>query len=109
MPICRDVRRIEPVSPIAEPKASGYRALHVIVRREGYPIEVQLRSVLQDAWANQVEEDGRTIGVGLKLESRGDESIPYDSELDRRSPKIRGKNHVRFLFKSRVRVNRALM
>ena len=52
---------------IAEPKASGYRALHVIVRREGYPIEVQLRSVLQDAWANQVEEDGRTIGVGLKF------------------------------------------
>jgi hypothetical protein len=37
------------------------------VRREGYPIEVQLRSVLQDAWANQVEEDGRTIGVGLKF------------------------------------------
>jgi putative GTP pyrophosphokinase len=67
VPICRDVRRIEPVSPIAEPKASGYRALHVIVRREGYPIEVQLRSVLQDAWANQVEEDGRTIGVGLKF------------------------------------------
>jgi hypothetical protein len=24
-------------------------------------------SVLQDAWANQVEEDGRTIGVGLKF------------------------------------------
>ena len=52
---------------IAEPKSSGYRGLHVIVRREGYPIEVQLRSVLQDAWANQVEEDGRTIGVGLKF------------------------------------------
>ncbi len=52
---------------IAKPKASGYRALHVIVRREGYPIEVQLRSIRQDAWANQVEEDGRTIGVGLKF------------------------------------------
>jgi putative GTP pyrophosphokinase len=52
---------------IAEPKPSGYRAVHLIVRRQGYPIEVQLRTVLQDAWANQVEEDGRQIGVGLKF------------------------------------------
>jgi putative GTP pyrophosphokinase len=52
---------------IAEPKSSGYRALHLVVRRGGYPIEVQLRTVLQDAWANQVEEDGRRIGVGLKF------------------------------------------
>ena len=52
---------------IAEPKPSGYQALHLIVRRGGYPVEVQLRTVLQDAWANQVEEDGRRIGVGLKF------------------------------------------
>src|SRR5271154_5935357 len=36
---------------IAEPKASGYRALHLIVKRMGYPIEVQLRTEAQDAWA----------------------------------------------------------
>ncbi len=52
---------------IAEPKTSGYRALHLIVRRSGYPVEVQLRTALQDAWANQVEEDGRRLGVGLKF------------------------------------------
>jgi putative GTP pyrophosphokinase len=52
---------------IAEPKPSGYRALHLIVQRNGYPVEVQLRTVRQDAWANQVEEDGRQIGVGLKF------------------------------------------
>lgn len=52
---------------IAEPKSSGYRALHLVVRRGGYPVEVQLRTVLQDAWANQVEDDGRQIGVGLKF------------------------------------------
>ena len=52
---------------IAEPKPSGYRALHLIVHRNGYPIEVQLRTVRQDAWANQVEGDGRQIGVGLKF------------------------------------------
>jgi hypothetical protein len=37
------------------------------VRRDGYPIEVQLRTRLQDAWANQLEEDGTVLGVGLKF------------------------------------------
>lgn len=52
---------------IAEPKPSGYRALHHIVQRDGYKIEVQLRTVLQDAWANQVEDDGRHTQVGFKF------------------------------------------
>lgn len=52
---------------IAEPKASGYRALHHIVRRDGVKIEVQLRTVLQDAWANQVEDDGRRTDTGFKF------------------------------------------
>jgi putative GTP pyrophosphokinase len=52
---------------IANPKPSGYRALHVIARRDDFAIEVQLRTVRQDAWANQVEDDGRQLGVGLKF------------------------------------------
>jgi hypothetical protein len=52
---------------IASPKPSGYRALHHIARRDGRFIEVQLRTTVQDAWANQVEDDGHAIGVGLKF------------------------------------------
>jgi putative GTP pyrophosphokinase len=52
---------------IAEPKTSGYRALHLIVRRGGYPVEVQLRTIRQHAWANLIEEDGREMKVGLKF------------------------------------------
>jgi putative GTP pyrophosphokinase len=52
---------------IAQPKSSGYRALHLIVRRMGYPIEVQLRTIGQDVWANQVEETGRQVGLDLKF------------------------------------------
>lgn len=52
---------------IAEPKSSGYRAIHHIVRRHSMLVEVQLRTVLQDAWANQVEHDGRLRGAGLKF------------------------------------------
>jgi putative GTP pyrophosphokinase len=50
----------------AEPKASGYRAVHLIVRRKGRLIEVQLRTPIQDAWANQVEEDSRRVGRNFK-------------------------------------------
>jgi putative GTP pyrophosphokinase len=52
---------------IAKPKASGYRALHLIVQRKGFPIEVQLRTIAQDIWANTVEEQSRERGVGFKF------------------------------------------
>ena len=52
---------------IAEPKDDGYRALHLINRHRGRLIEVQLRTVFQDAWANAVEADARVIAPGLKF------------------------------------------
>lgn len=51
---------------VREPKPSGYRAVHHIVRRKVRLIEVQLRTPLQDIWANQVERDSRRLGIGLK-------------------------------------------
>jgi hypothetical protein len=52
---------------LSEPKPSGYRAIHHDVRRDGRVIEVQLRTIRQDAWANQVEDDGRALGTGYKF------------------------------------------
>lgn len=52
---------------IAEPKDTGYRAIHHDIRKSGRIIELQLRTVRQDAWANQVEDDGRTLGTGYKF------------------------------------------
>ncbi len=62
---------------VAEPKISGYRALHLIVKRNGYPIEVQLRTIAQDVWANQVEERGREHGIGLKFGQGGADLQDY--------------------------------
>jgi putative GTP pyrophosphokinase len=59
---------------IKEPRSSGYRAVHHVVRRNGRLIEVQLRTVLQDAWANQVEEDSRRRAIGYKF-GRGGEDV----------------------------------
>jgi len=52
---------------IASPKEDGYRALHLIVRRAGLPIEVQLRTRGQDMWANAVEQAGLKTGVQFKF------------------------------------------
>jgi ppGpp synthetase/RelA/SpoT-type nucleotidyltranferase len=47
----------------------GYRAVHVVTEVDGFPIEVQIRTYFQDAWANQTEaladEWGRGIRYGL--------------------------------------------
>lgn len=52
---------------VAEPKADGYRALHLINRNRGRLIEVQLRTPLQDGWANLVEAEARLVAPGLKF------------------------------------------
>ena len=52
---------------VADPKADGYRALHLVNRNHGRLVEVQLRTRLQDAWANSVEADARRVAPGLKF------------------------------------------
>jgi ppGpp synthetase/RelA/SpoT-type nucleotidyltranferase len=39
----------------------------MIVERKGVAIEVQLRTIVQDLWANTVEEQSRKHGVGFKF------------------------------------------
>lgn len=41
---------------VAHPKPDGYRAKHLVVRKDGVLIEVQLRTATQHAWAELVEQ-----------------------------------------------------
>lgn len=59
------------------PKADGYRAVHVVVERDGCFIEVQLRTPRQDAWAQSVEQDTRRLGAGLKFGAGPDDLRDY--------------------------------
>jgi putative GTP pyrophosphokinase len=52
---------------VAEPKADGYRALHLTNRHRGRLIEVQIRTPRQDDWANLVEFFSRSEAPGLKF------------------------------------------
>jgi ppGpp synthetase/RelA/SpoT-type nucleotidyltranferase len=52
---------------VAPPKADGYRALHLINQHDGRLIEVQIRTPLQDEWANSVEILSRSVVPDLKF------------------------------------------
>jgi putative GTP pyrophosphokinase len=51
---------------IASPKSTGYRAIHVVVRRDGHPVEIQIRTPGQHEWAEGVERLAARTGFPLK-------------------------------------------
>lgn len=61
---------------ISEPKADGYRGIHLVYRyasdrKETYnnhSVEIQIRTNLQHAWATAVETVGTLLGQGLKAD-----------------------------------------
>lgn len=55
----------DPDDYVARPRATGYRALHLVVREGGVPVEVQLRTFRQDQWAELVETTSRETGIRL--------------------------------------------
>lgn len=65
---------------IEEPRESGYRALHVIVRRDGYPVEIQLRDPVMHAWAETVEAVSAVTRVNYKQD--GDSIVQRFMKLE---------------------------
>lgn len=53
---------------------SGYRALHFIMSRNGYGLELQIRSKTQHYWAESIERTSVVYGNHLK-EGEGDHSV----------------------------------
>jgi ppGpp synthetase/RelA/SpoT-type nucleotidyltranferase len=63
------------------PHPGGYRALHLWCRRDGFKVEVQLRTTLQQQWAELVEEWDGALGMDLKHEVAPDVIHSYFREL----------------------------
>jgi ppGpp synthetase/RelA/SpoT-type nucleotidyltranferase len=59
---------------VAAPKETGYRAVHVVVSRDGYKVEIQLRTPEQHRWAATVEQTGARLRIELK-DGRGPEEL----------------------------------
>lgn len=64
-----------------EPHSGGYRALHLCCRRDGFKIEIQLRTRLQQEWAELVEEWDSALGSDLKHEDAPGPALSYFREL----------------------------
>ena len=47
---------------LEDPAPSGYRALHVVVERDGRLIEIQLRTPSQHEWAEAIERTDKRLG-----------------------------------------------
>ncbi len=62
---------------VAEPKSTGYRAVHLIVVYDDRKVEVQLRTRLQQEWAVEVERVGGRMGVDLKSGYGPDEVLQF--------------------------------
>jgi hypothetical protein len=62
------------------PQSTGYRAIHVIVKRDDRRIEVQLRTPRQQEWAETVERTGLRLRQDLKG-GRGDPALLRYFEL----------------------------
>jgi putative GTP pyrophosphokinase len=62
---------------IREPKPSGYRAVHLVVRRDGRPVEIQLRTDGQQQWADAVESIASFYDLPLKDEQGPPEVLNY--------------------------------
>jgi hypothetical protein len=102
-----DVIRIEDYAVC--PKATGYRAMHVVVRRDGHPVEIQLRSPFQHEWAEAVERFAARTGFALKDGEGPPELLTYlDLVAWAMSAEERGERpdadfmHVLSRFKARI-------
>lgn len=67
---------------IESPRSSGYRAIHVIVRRDGYSIEVQLRDIGLHAWADDVE--ALSVATRVNYKKDGDSVVQRFMKLESR-------------------------
>ncbi|MFF0277486.1 RelA/SpoT domain-containing protein [Streptomyces sp. NPDC004330] len=62
---------------VEDPKASGYRAVHLVTERDGKRIEVQLRTEGQQDWADAVESFAARYKLPLKDESGPDPVLEF--------------------------------
>ena len=62
---------------IADPKPTGYRAVHLVVTREDHLVEIQLRTAEQHRWCETVERLGGRLGHNLKDGQGPEELLDY--------------------------------
>ena len=82
-----DVGRADIIDRREEP-SHGYRAVHIIARVDGIPVEIQVRTVLQDTWANTMERFADIFGRQVRYgELPTDPDKQLSPEIDELTPR----------------------
>lgn len=79
----KDAAKIVVVDRREDPRA-GYRAIHVVVRLEAVPVEIQIRTALQDSWAQVFERLADQWGRGIRYGEDPDRVSEEPAAADRR-------------------------
>lgn len=66
-------RRLKPTN--------GYRAVHLIARHDGWPVEIQVRTQMQHAWAEISEKISDAYGQGIKYGQGAEWAVEFLAEL----------------------------
>jgi putative GTP pyrophosphokinase len=66
---------------VTDPRSTGYRAIHAIVKKDERPVEVQLRTTGQQDWADEIERIDGLIPDNLKDGEGPAEVIKYTKML----------------------------
>lgn len=77
------VDRCKTIDRRTDPRA-GYRAVHVIAELDGMPLEIQVRTKCQDAWANLFEAMADGFGRGIRYGEPALRTLnaEWDSQVD---------------------------
>jgi putative GTP pyrophosphokinase len=65
-PLARKLEVIKTMDYVSGPQDLGYRAIHLHALRDGYRVEIQLRTVRQHDWAERVERYDKMTGEDAK-------------------------------------------
>lgn len=86
---------------------SGYRAVHAILAVGEFPVEVQIRTVLQDLWANAMERQGDVFGRGIRYDAGPEGEDP--EEVARRAAQVEASIELAGVFARRELETEALL
>lgn len=71
-----------------ENPTNGYRAVHVIAKHAGRPVEIQVRTFTQHAWAEMSEKLADALGQSIKYGRGVPWAVEFLSELSRLTKKL---------------------
>lgn len=80
---------------------NGYRAIHVIVKKFGRPVEIQVRTSLQHAWAEISEKVADSVGHSIKYGAGDENALRFLAKLSDVTAELEMTRHLKMALSTR--------